>query len=208
MKISNHFRTRVLGVVAALTIVSLALAVAPAHAVDSCRVKVDKRSGLITVAATNLSGFPAWRDGNSTDLLTFFLAGCVIEGNDIVSCPLFDPAGNLASVPPPSCTLCVVDATGNDCCTRIRGCTPGVRDCTTVTETMFLNPSAQNSLSAQCPYGYRATGGGATHIASFANPKIIMTRPTATGDGWIAGGYNDTGGISTLTAYANCCRVP
>lgn len=208
MKISNLVHARRPGALAALALAFLAASPLPARAVDSCKVRVDKKTGLITVAATNLSGIPAWRDGNSSELVTFFVAGCVIDGNDIVSCPLFDPEGSLASIPPPSCTICVEDATGNDCCTRIRGCTPGIRDCTTVTKTEFLNPATQNNFVAECPAGYRVTGGGATHIASFANPKIIMTRPSPAGDGWVAGGYNDTAVVSTLTAFANCCRMP
>lgn len=187
----------------------LALLVAgPADAADSCKAKVDKKTGVITFAATNLSGLAGWRDSASEDVSAFYFPGCVISGDDMVGCPLADPATKQATVPPPSCSVCIEDGTGKDCCARIKGCTPGARDCTIVVDSVLVSPNSYGEADVSCPVGYRATGGGASHADLFDLKEVSVSVPALAGDGWSCEGYNSGPINSSLSCHAVCCRLP
>jgi hypothetical protein len=187
----------------------LALLVAgPADAADSSKVEVDKKTGVITFAATNLSGLAGWRDSASEEVSAFYFPGCVISDNDMIGCPLADPATKQATVPPPSCSVCIEDGTGKDCCARIKGCTPGARDCTIVATNEPVAANSYGEAMASCPVGYRVTGGGASHHDPFDLQEVSVSLPTASGDGWSCEGYNSSPFNASISCQAVCCRLP
>jgi hypothetical protein len=180
----------------------------PAAAVDSCKARVDKKTGLVTVSATGLSGLIAWRDSASEDLQNFFINGCTIDGDSVSGCPLYDPATPEAKVPPPSCEVCVADSGGTECCTRLKGCTPGMRDCQVVTAQAPVAASSAASLTASCPAGYKATGGGGDLGVFLGFYPLDRNLSASDASGWTCRAHNDEAIAGTITCRASCCRMP
>jgi len=207
MNASTQRTHRIVAIVLASFV--LALGVTASEAADKCGVKVNKKTGVISMSATNLAGIPGWRDANHPlAVQVFHLPSCVISGNDIVSCPIADPETPESKVPPASCEICVEDATGNDCCVRIKGCTPGARSCTTVSETVNVSPGTDKLVTAHCPEGSKVTGGGAENATPGGDSPLTFSIPTPDGTGWTAVGFNSTGVTAVLSASAICCRLP
>jgi hypothetical protein len=93
------------------------------HAITKCKVKVDKKTGLIRVDATGVSGPLQWggKSGGATN--SFFNdATCVASGR-AKSCTLADPATIDSKTPPAGCTIHLDDG-GTPCSAWIKGCTP------------------------------------------------------------------------------------
>ncbi len=61
------------------------------------------------------------------------------------------------------------------------------------------------SATAQCPTGYKVTGGGVS-LANANNPEIAIgySAPTGNGLSWTAAVDNDTSNPQTFTVYAVC----
>ncbi|HYB98795.1 MAG TPA: hypothetical protein VEC57_06625 [Candidatus Limnocylindrales bacterium] len=186
------------------------VAAGAAHAADTCKAKIDKKTGVISLAATNVAGLVAWYDGGNEALgyHAFDYGNCVVKDDDMV-CPLGAADSPLATIPPPSCVVCIEDGTGNDCCARIKGCTPGVRDCVQVNESIVLGASSAGSVTAQCPIGYAVMGGGGSSTDPFDMQQLSVSRPSASEDGFLCKGFNHNGVFSgNLSCAAICCRRP
>jgi len=97
-----------------------------AHAIDKCKVKVDKKSGVLLVSAGGVSGTLLWgsTDGAATE--PFFNAGTCVVADKANKCEIADPTTLAAKTPPSGCTL-YLDDDGAPCSVWIAGCTPGER---------------------------------------------------------------------------------
>jgi hypothetical protein len=111
---------------AALTALLLA-AVPSAHAVDSCKVKVDPKTGAIRFSGKNVGSVLLWGD-RAAQPSNFFANDdtCIVSGV-ARNCELGTPGTPEQIVPPDLCTLFVRDLQGASCSVRIKGCTPGAR---------------------------------------------------------------------------------
>ncbi len=96
------------------------------EAMTKCRVKVDKKTGLIQVDATGVLGPLQW-GGESVGATNSFFndATCVASGR-AKRCTLADPATLESKTPPASCTIHLDDGV-TPCSAWIAGCTPGSR---------------------------------------------------------------------------------
>jgi hypothetical protein len=98
-----------------------------AEAADKCKVKVDKKSGVIEFSASDVDGPTLrWGDTTTSQPYAFFDPECV-KGDRAVKCTLGSPDSREGRTPPRDCTLYVMDARGG-CIAWIPGCTPGVRE--------------------------------------------------------------------------------
>ncbi|HIL13549.1 MAG TPA: hypothetical protein EYG16_07755, partial [Deltaproteobacteria bacterium] len=96
------------------------------HAITKCKVKVDKKTGLIQVDATGVSGPLQWGgQSGGVDNSFFNDATCVASGR-AKRCTLADPADMDSKTPPAGCTIHLDDG-GTPCSAWIKGCTPGQR---------------------------------------------------------------------------------
>jgi hypothetical protein len=118
-----HTMTKRLGRLAAAAMLLVATS---AHAIDSCKVRVDRKTGVITVSASGVSGSLAW--GNTAGSVTnqFFNAATCVSGSSASRCELADPSTLEAKTPPAGCTLYLTDAVA-PCSMWIAGCSPGAR---------------------------------------------------------------------------------
>jgi hypothetical protein len=104
----------------------VAIAVAPtAHAIDKCKVKIDSKTGVISVSATGVSGTLLWGSAAGSENQAFFNPACV-TGDTAKGCQLADPATLASKTPPVGCTIYLDDA-GSPCSVWIKGCSPGQR---------------------------------------------------------------------------------
>jgi hypothetical protein len=195
---------------ATATLVAIALlgAAGDSFAVGSCKAKVDKKTGVVRMSATNVVGAYAWRDSASEDLLSFYGPGCTVAGDSIVGCPLADPATTLGKVPPPSCEVCIEDDSANGCCARLKNCTPGTRDCQVVSAQIPVAASSAQSLTVDCPDGYKATGGGGQFGVFFGFYPLQRSLSSTNGKSWTCQAHNAEPLEGTLTCRATCCRMP
>ncbi len=113
--------------VASVTTVLVLTFQSPSSAAERCKVRVDRKSGVIEVSARNVD--PAtikWGPALGEENQDFFDGACLVSGA-AKKCVLADPATTEAKTPPEGCTLYLADASGS-CSVWVRGCTPGVRD--------------------------------------------------------------------------------
>jgi hypothetical protein len=185
-----------------------AFAPSPAAAIDSCKVRIDKKTGVVSMSATGLSGLIAWRDSASDDYQTFHLPGCTVDGANVSGCPLYDPATTTARIPPPSCEVCIGDASGIDCCARLKNCTPGARDCQIVTQQVPVAASSAEALTVSCPAGYKATGGGGELGVFFGFYPLGRSLSSDDAASWTCYAANSEPISGTLRCRVSCCRLP
>ncbi len=107
-------------------VVAVLLCAANAHAIDKCKVKVDKRTGVLVVSATGVSGTPLWGDAEGAETESFFNAGSCIDGTKAKKCQIADPTTLASETPPADCRLYLDDGSAA-CVVRVPGCTPGER---------------------------------------------------------------------------------
>jgi hypothetical protein len=94
---------------------------------DKCKVKVDKKSGVIEFSASDVDGATLrWGDTTTNQPYAFFDPECV-KGDKAVKCTLGSRDSREGKTPPRDCTLYVTDARAS-CAAWIPGCTPGVRE--------------------------------------------------------------------------------
>ncbi len=113
-----------LPLIAALLVVGLA---APAGAIDKCKVKVDKKTGLIRVDATGVTAPITWGSEAGQEVNSFANEGTCVDSGKAKKCELAAPATLAAKTPPDGCTLYLADGSANDCSVWIKGCVPGSR---------------------------------------------------------------------------------
>ncbi len=122
-----------------VTAVALGLVLAvPAHAIDKCKVKIDKKTGVLLVKAKEVTGTLLWGDAEDAVSEPFFNAGDCVDGTKAKKCEIADPTTLAAKTPPAGCTLYLDDDGTAPCSAWIAGCTPGGRN----TDVCVPNPSA------------------------------------------------------------------
>jgi hypothetical protein len=117
--------SRALAVLSFVTSV-LVLDVAPARAIDKCKVKVDKKTGVIYVDAAGVGGPLTWGEEAGSETNAFFNAGTCIAGTSAKKCQLANPTTIASKTAPEACTIYLAD-TVQDCSAWIPGCSPGAR---------------------------------------------------------------------------------
>ena len=96
------------------------------RALDTCKVKVDRRTGTLQVSARNVSGTLLWGRSAGSETNAFSNAATCVSGGTASRCELGAPGSPEQITPPELCTLYLADGS-ESCDVHIRGCTPGVR---------------------------------------------------------------------------------
>jgi hypothetical protein len=117
--------TRTLVAVAAYAALAL-LTTSTAFAIEKCKVKVDKKTGVINVDASGLGGPLTWGATSGSETNTFFNGGTCITGDKAKRCQLANPATLAGKTPPAGCTVYLSDGV-TPCSAWISGCSPGAR---------------------------------------------------------------------------------
>lgn len=121
-----------------------------AFAIGTCRAKVDKKTGVIRVDATNVGGPLLWGTSAGNENSAMFNSGTCVAAGKAKKCELADPTSLASKSPPAGCTLYLDDGTAA-CSTWIPGCTPAprssagalVQDSSGATIGYSADPSAQ-----------------------------------------------------------------
>lgn len=113
----------------ALAVLATAIAAVPSYAIDTCKVKVDKRTGVILADATNVVGTLQWGTSAGNENNAIFNAGTCVVGGNAKKCQIGDPMTLAGKTPPAGCTLYLDDGTA-PCSAWIPGCTPSPRSTT------------------------------------------------------------------------------
>ena len=128
-----------------------------AHAIDRCKVKVDKRTGVILVAATGVSGPLAWGEASGQEVNTFFNSGTCVVADKAKACQLGDPNTLASKTAPAGCTLYLDDG-ATPCSAWIPGCSPGVRSAVTTLMKDANGAVIGTLLDPSGSYAIRNTG--------------------------------------------------
>lgn len=104
----------------------LGTAASPAFAIDKCKVKVDKKTGVVLVDAAGVGGPLTWGEAAGSENNPFFNSGTCVAGDKAKKCQIADPATLDAKTAPAGCTL-YLDDTVAACSAWIPGCSPGAR---------------------------------------------------------------------------------
>lgn len=116
-----------LGRVGVAIALALGGATEAAHAADKCKVKVEKKTGVIEFSASNVDGDTLrWGDTTTNQPYAFHDPACV-KGDKAVKCTFGARDSNEAKTPPRFCTIYAVDSRGG-CVVWVPGCTPGLRE--------------------------------------------------------------------------------
>lgn len=118
-------RARTLTIIATAVAVLL-VAAGPGHAIDKCKVKVDKKTGVIQVDASGVGGPLTWGSQSGSETNSFFNAGSCVAADKAKRCQLADPSTLASKTAPEGCTLYLADTT-TPCSAWIPGCSPGAR---------------------------------------------------------------------------------
>lgn len=111
----------------AIAMATFALAASPASAIDTCKAKVDKKNGVITVDVAGAGGPVLWGATQGNEANAFFNDATCVAGATGKKCQLADPSTLASKTPPPACTLYLDDGV-QACEVWIRGCIPGPRE--------------------------------------------------------------------------------
>jgi hypothetical protein len=109
-----------------LTTCTLLLTTLDASAIEKCKVKVDKRTGVINVDATDVGGPLTWGAASGQETNTFFNNATCNVGGKAKKCNLAATASLAAKTPPPGCTIYLTDGV-TPCSAWIPYCSPGAR---------------------------------------------------------------------------------
>jgi hypothetical protein len=115
---------------AVLCAVAVLVTASSAHAIDKCKVKVDKRTGVILASATGVGGPLTWGEASGQEVNNFFNSGTCVVGDKAKGCQLGDPNTLASKTAPAGCTLYLDDG-ATPCSAWIPGCSPGVRSAVT-----------------------------------------------------------------------------
>jgi hypothetical protein len=186
----------------------------PAGGIDTCSAKFDSKTGLVLVKGKGLAAAPTWGDAIGQETNAFYNEATCYDGVDgkIKGCYVADPLTANAFIPPPLCTIYVSDGI-NTCPARIKGCTPGSRQCVTQTSQVTVASSDTESLTVSCPAGHKVVGGGGSHFDIIGIGIPAERLPLATSipfseTSWTCAARNETGDASTLSCSVRCCRMP
>ena len=148
-----------------VSLTPIAGAVSTAHAIDKCKVKIDRKDGTILFFAKNVGPTPLWGEAAGLEVNSFADPGCISDGT-AKKCTLGIQGSPTRITPPALCTLHVDDGV-TSCTAYIKGCTPGVR-----AESGDISPVGTVSAYAGTvgPCGLaamRRDGTRSTHIRGF-----------------------------------------
>lgn len=101
--------------------------VSTAGAIDKCRVKIDKKTGVIRVDASGIAGPLTWGPKAGSESGTFHNAATCISGPTARKCELADPSTLAAKTPPAGCSVYLTDGV-TPCSGWISGCSPAPRE--------------------------------------------------------------------------------
>lgn len=110
-----------------------------AHAIDKCKVKVDAKSGVISVSASGVAGTLQWGSSAGAEDNAFFNPSCVADGT-AKGCQLADPMTAASKTPPEGCTIYLDDGSA-PCSMWIKGCSPGLRSAPTAGALVWKDAS-------------------------------------------------------------------
>ncbi len=124
-----------------------------AAAIEKCKVKVDKRTGVINVDATDVGGPLTWGAASGSETNVFFNDATCNVGGKAKKCQLANPTTLAAKTAPSGCTIYLTDTVA-PCSAWISGCSPGVRsdagalvkDANGVLIGTALDPGGQNPI--------------------------------------------------------------
>ncbi len=185
----------------------LAAAASQAHAVEGCKVKIHKRSGVLEIKAKGVTGNLLWGGDASAVGNALFNSGSCVTGGTAKRCYLADPTTLDSKTPPAACTLYLADDGATTCQAWIRGCTPGARtagvdaiDITVLqgdvsnlqTKTQFISVSGSDTLFTATNIHLR-DGTGAT-VNSTLSPCVT---DSDCGVGEVCGTFNPSLGSMT-----------
>ena len=171
-------RISITSIFAAALVVTLAPS---ADAVDSCKVKVDKKTGVIAVSAKNIVGSAGWAGESGAMGTPFFNAGDCLANGAAKKCQIGDPATLAAKTAPAGCTLFVSDDEG-ECDVWVPACSPGLRDAETGAAGApvgFVSASA----SETAPEGWLVCDGSAVSRTTYADLFAAIGEQHGNGDG-------------------------
>lgn len=106
--------------------VMLVLGATSAHAVTTCSVKNDKKTGVFTVSASGVSGTLLWGSSQGAETESFFNAATCVASGKASKCTVADPTTLAARTPPAGCTIYLADNAGS-CSAWVPSCVPGSR---------------------------------------------------------------------------------
>jgi hypothetical protein len=165
-------KRRLIGTVCAFVATALFVnGVSIAHAIDRCKVKVDKRTGVILVDATGVGGPLLWGDASGSEVNSFFNGATCVVADNAKRCQLADPLSLSSKTAPAGCTLYLDDGVAA-CSAWISGCSPGarsdrgavVKDSNGLTLGTALDPSGQSAVrvesgtTVRLPISFDGTG--------------------------------------------------
>lgn len=121
-----------------------------ASAIDKCKVKVDKKTGVILVDAGDVGGPLTWGPASGSETNVFFNDATCNVGGKAKKCQLGNPLTLAAKTAPTGCTIYLADGVA-PCSAWIPYCSPGarsdagalVRDANGVLIGTALEPSGQ-----------------------------------------------------------------
>jgi hypothetical protein len=137
----------------ALAVCAVLLAASHAAAIEKCKVKVDKRTGVINVDATEVGGPLTWGPASGSETNTFFNDATCNIGGKAKRCNLANTATLASKTPPPGCTIYLADGV-QPCSAWIPNCSPGarsdagalVKDANGLLLGTTLDPNGQSAL--------------------------------------------------------------
>jgi hypothetical protein len=110
-----------------LFVAFVALAAGAAEAAEKCKVKVNKKTGMILVNAASVGANPRWGSRAGEEIQAFANEATCVAAGKASGCALGAPGTAESITPPDLCTLHVADDIAS-CSAHVPGCTPGVRD--------------------------------------------------------------------------------
>jgi len=97
------------------------------HAIENCKVKIERRDGTLLVSAKNVGANPRWGFMPGHQTSPFFNEADCFKNGKLRKCVLGGPGTAERITPPDLCTLYVADDTSTDCAAYVKGCVPGQR---------------------------------------------------------------------------------
>lgn len=173
-----------------------------------CGIPASLRPGAVALnlTSTDQTGVGNLRviqtgGGVPTVSLLNFTPGVNLANAAVVSASTVSGAGDIFILSSNSDTHAVVDVMGYFAAPEVTAL-----DVTTVTNSVSVAAGANTILSATCPAGRTATGGGC-NFQSFSSPLYFISS-NALGNGWNCAVQNRGGIADTLTVYVRCAHVP
>jgi hypothetical protein len=159
------------------------LVVEPSHAIEKCRIKVDKKTGVIRVDASGVGGPVAWGSATGQASTPFFNAATCAVGGTARKCELADPAMLAAKTPPQGCTLYLDDGVV-ECSAWISGCTPTANLLTQAqADGLYAPKPTHHTLTLyedQLSGTIHVNGSGGAHVDAW-NDFLAYDSPALTG---------------------------